>query len=227
MSGEILITMQLHEAETSRAEANRELGQYQQKNTAFNQQRHELLNNAISEVNDERQKLLEQTRSEVGSLRLRLQESLRTEQQNMGSEIMRRTRTEVFAIVRKTLADLASVNLEDQIANVFIRRIHELKPDEKALLDLALNQSSRKISIRSMFDLPLTQQYAIQSAIKSNLNIETEIKFETVPHLVSGIELIVNGYKVSWTIDDYLVTLETHIAELLNEKTEIMTEKMS
>jgi F-type H+-transporting ATPase subunit b len=224
---EKLIAAQLHEAEASKAEAARELVNYQQKNTLFDDQRQELFNNASSEVNTERQKLLEQTRKEVETLRLRLMETVRAEQQNMSSEIMRRTRTEVFAIARKTLADLASVNLEDQMASVFTSRINELKSDEKELLYAALKQPSGEISVRSTFELPLAQQSLIQSAIKNNFNRIAEIKFETVPHLVSGIELISNGYKVAWTIEDYLTSLEAHIAELLNEKTGIKTETMS
>lgn len=223
---EKLIAAQLHEAEVSKAETSKELENYQQKNTVFDQQRQELFNNATSEVNAERQKLLEQTRKEVETLRLRLMETVRAEQQNMSSEIMRRTRTEVFAIVRKTLADLASVNLEDQMSSVFISRIKTLTPDEKEKLHSVFKQPSREILVHSTFDLSLAQQSAIQSAIKNNLNIVTGIKFETAPHLVSGIELISNGYKVSWTIEDYLISLEAHIAELLNEKTGIKTETM-
>ncbi len=224
---EKLIARQLHEAESSKVDANRELEDFQQKNNMLNQQRHELLNNAISEVNAERLKLLEQTRIEVESLRLRLQESLKIEQQNLGSEIIRRTRTEVFAIVRKTLEDLASANLENQIAGVFISRINGLNPDEKELLFSALNHTTGEVSVRSMFDVPLVQQAAIQKALKSNFNIATEIKFETAPQLVCGIELVTNGYKVSWTIEEYLKSLENHIGVLLNEHKELKTEKIT
>ena len=224
---EKLIVVQLQEAEALKTEANMELENYQQKNVLFDRQRHELLNTVIGEVNAERQKLLEQTRNEVETLRLRLMETVRAEQQNMSAEIIRRTRTEVFAIARKTLADLASVNLEDQMASVFISRIQTLKPNEKELFYSALKHSTHEISVRSTFDLPLKQQAAIQNAIKDNLNVTSEIRFETAPHLVSGIELITNGYKVSWTIEDYLGSLETHIAELLNERTGMKAELIS
>ena len=224
---ENLIASQLHTAEATKDNALKELENYRQKIVAFDQQRHDLLIGAISEVNVERQKLLEQTRKEVEALRFHLQESLKTEQQNMGSEIIRRTRTEVFAIVRKTLADLAGVNLEAQMAGIFISRINGLKPDEKEFLFKALNHSERDISVRSMFELSINQQDAIQNVLRNNLNISTGIHFETLPDSVSGIELIANGFKVSWTIDDYLISLETHIAELLNQNIEMASEKIS
>ena len=224
---ENLIASQLHAAEETKDNALKLLKNYQQKNTDFDQQRHDLLIGAISEVNLERQKLLEQTRKDVESLRFHLQESLRTEQQNLGSEIIRRTRTEVFAIVRKTLADLAGVNLEDQMAGVFINRINGLKPDEKEFFYQAINHTGREISVRSMFELPINQKNAIQTVLKNNLNISSGINFETLPDAVSGIELIANGFKVSWTIDDYLASLDTHLTELLNQNTETAGEKIS
>ena len=224
---ENFIASQLQNAEATNADAIKELKNYQQKNNTFDKQRHELLNKAISEVNDERQKLLEQTRKEVESLRFRLQESLRAEQHALGSEIISRTRSEVFTIVRKTLADLASVNLEDQIAGVFISRINGLKQDEKDLFYSALIRSPSELSVRTLFELSVVQQSAIQRAIKGNLNINTTIKFEILPDSVSGIELSANGFKISWTIDDYLISMENHIAELLNQNTGIMTEKIT
>ncbi len=224
---EKLIAGQLHEAEINKADARQELEKYQQKNAEFEQQHQERLQNALSEVNAERQKLMEQTRSEAESLRLQLQESLRMEHRNLGSEIMRRTRSGVFAIARKTLKDLAAVNLEEQMARVFIDRINTLSSDERESLRSALNHSSGKITVRSTFDLPLAQQSAVQSAIKSNFNLVTRIDFETAPHSVSGIELVTDGYKVTWSIEDYLVSLENNLAGLLNENEETRAVKIS
>ena len=221
---EKLIASHLHEAEISKSAAKKEYDDFNKKNKEFDIQRNELLTNAINEINTERQKLLEQARNEVESIRLRLEESLRNEQKRLGYEIIRRARSEVFAVVRKTLDDLASVSLEDQMAIVFIRRINELNPDEKISVDSALIHSSGQIVVRSMFDLPSDRQDEIQKAIKDNLNQVREIKFETAPELVSGIELIANGYRVSWTIEEYLISLEAHISELLNAKTEIKPE---
>jgi len=218
---ENLIASQLNEAEASKANSKNELESYLQQKLAFEQQHHDLLNNAISEVNAERQKLLEQTRNDIEAIRLQLMESLRNEQQNLGNEIMLQTRNEIFTIVRRTLNDLAAVNLEDQVSSVFINRIKMLKQDEKDVLYKAFKNNAGEICVQSMFDLSANQQSAIQTAINENLKIITELKFKTLPSLVSGIELIGEGFKVSWTIEEYLGSLETRIAELLNQKREL------
>ena len=39
--------------------------------------------------------------------------------------------------------------------------------------------------------------------------------FETMPALVSGIELSTSGLKLAWSIADYLAALEKGVAEVL------------
>ncbi len=223
---ESLIARQLLAAEAIKADANKELENYHKKNSEINQQHHKLLTNAISEVNAEKKKLLEQTRLEVESLRMRLQESLRSEQQNLGTSIIRLTRNEVFAIVRKTLSDLASVNLEDQMTTVFIQRLNALTEKEIESFYSALKSSPGDFYVQSMFDLTLAQQSAIQNALKNNFKVPANIIFTSGDQSVSGIEFISDGFKVSWTIEDYLTSMETHLAELLNQNVEMNSEEI-
>jgi F-type H+-transporting ATPase subunit b len=72
--------------------------------------------------------------------------------------------------------------------------------------------------VRSAFDLPATQRTAIQNALNQTFSAEINIRFETAPDLVSGIELTTNGQKVAWSIADYLASLEKGVDELLKEQ---------
>jgi F-type H+-transporting ATPase subunit b len=40
------------------------------------------------------------------------------------------------------------------------------------------------------------------------LGPDAPVRFEVAPDVVSGIELIVPGYKIAWSISGYLATLE-------------------
>ena len=82
----------------------------------------------------ERQRLLEEARKESESLRAKLQETLRNERNSLNREITTRTQREVLAIARTALSDLATTSLEKQMAQVFIRRLHELNGEEKRRL---------------------------------------------------------------------------------------------
>ena len=78
---------------------------------------------ATDEANAERQRLLDEARKDADALRAKHQEALRTEQRNLSQEIIRWTQKEVFAITRKTLADLAAASLEERMGEVLSSRL--------------------------------------------------------------------------------------------------------
>ena len=131
-----------------------------------------------------------------------------------------RTQREVFAIARKTLADLAAAGLEGRMADVFVGRLRKLSGAEKQALISATTSPSGPALLRSAFDLPPRQRFVIEAAVKDTLGPETELRFETAPDLVSGVELSANGHKLAWSIDDYLTSLADHIGEVLEKQTE-------
>jgi F-type H+-transporting ATPase subunit b len=145
---------------------------------------------------------------------------LRNDQKRLGSAITNLAKQEVFGIARKTLADLATVSLEERMGEVFTRRLREMDGKAKALLSAALKASSEPAFVRSTFDLGATQRAAIQNALNETFSAEIHIRFETAPDLISGIELTTNGQKVAWSIADYLASLEKGVDELLKKKDE-------
>jgi F-type H+-transporting ATPase subunit b len=85
----------------------------------------------------------------------------------------------------------------------------------KEQLAAALKSSTRPVPVRSAFELPREQQAAIRKALNETFSADIPVQFETVPELVSGIELSANGRKVAWSIAGYLATLERSAGELL------------
>ena len=71
--------------------------------------------------------------------------------------------------------------------------------------------------MRSAFELPAEQRAAIQQALNETFSAEIQVRFDTAPDLISGIELTTNGQKVAWSIADYLASLENSVGELLME----------
>jgi F-type H+-transporting ATPase subunit b len=211
------IAAQLAEAEAKKAEAQQERDDFQHKNEAFDQARAALLKTAEDEAKAERQRLLYDTRKDADSLRAKRQDLLRNEQRNLSQEIIRWTQKQVFAVSRKTLADLATTSLEERMAEVFVRRLRELTGAAKEELAATLKASAQPARVRSAFDLPAAERKAIEGAVKETLGAETQVQFETASELVGGIELSTNGKKVAWSIADYLATLEKSAGDLLRE----------
>jgi F-type H+-transporting ATPase subunit b len=211
------IATELAEADTKKAEAQKERDEFQHKNEAFDQQRAGLMSKATEEANAQGKRLLEEARKDADTFRVKRQEALRNEHRNLNQEIIRWTQKEVFAIARKTLTDLATTSLEERMSEMFIRRLRALTGEAKDQLAAALKTSTQPAHVRSAFDLTSDQHAAIQKALNETFSADIHIQFETIPELVSGIELSANGQKVAWSIADYLTTLEQRAGELLHE----------
>lgn len=215
---EKLIANELADADAKKCEAKKERDEFQQKNEEFDRQRAALLSKATDEAKAERLRLLEEARKAADALSAQRQESLLHDARTLSQAISRLTQQEVFAITRKALGDLATVSLEERMGAVFDRRLRELNGQAKQVLGAALQQNSEPALIRSTFELPAAQQAALQNALNETFSANIRVRFETAPDLVSGIELTANGQAVSWSIADYLVSLEKGVGELLCEK---------
>ena len=212
------IATELADADAKKAEAQKERDEFQHKNEAFDQQRAALLSKATEEAKAERQRLLGEARVAADALSAKRQETLRNDVRNLSKAISRRTQQEVFAIARKALMDLATTSLEERLVEVFTRRLGEMDGQAKAGLAETLKTASDPALLRSAFDLPVEQRAAIRNALNETCSAEIQIRFETAPDLISGIELTANGQKVAWSIADYLASLENGVGELLQEK---------
>jgi F-type H+-transporting ATPase subunit b len=209
------IAAELANADAKKAEAQKERDDFQHKNAEFDQQRAAMMSKATAEAQAESQRLLDEARKAAVALISKQQETLRDEEHNLHQAIIRRTQSEVFAIARKTLTDLATTSLEERLGEVFTRRLREMNGDGRKSLGAALKTASVPAVVRSTFDMPAEQRAAIQNALNETFSAEIRVQFETAPDLVSGIELTTNGQKVGWSIADYLSSMETNVAKLL------------
>jgi F-type H+-transporting ATPase subunit b len=214
------IASELADADAKKSEAQKERDDFQNKNKVFDQQRSALLGKAADEAKVERERLLNEAHKDAGNLRAVQAAALRNDQKRLGSAITNLAKQAVFGIARKTLADLATVSLEERMGEVFTRRLREMDGKAKALRGAALKSSSEPAVVRSTFDLGAAQRAAIQNALNETFSAEIHIRFETSPELISGIELATNGQKVAWSIADYLASLGKGVDELLKKKDE-------
>jgi len=210
------IAAELADSDTKKAQAEKERTDFVDKNNAFDQQRSALLGKAADEAKVERERLIDQAKKDAESLRANQADALRGDQVRLGSEITLLAEREVFAIARKTLADLATVSLEERVGEVFTRRLRELDPKAKELLGAALKKSSQPALVRSAFDLPPDQRAAIQNALNETFSAVVRIKFEDSQDAICGIELTANGQKVAWSIASYLTELSKKVSDLVD-----------
>ncbi len=223
------IAAELADADARRAEAQNEREQLQAKNEQFDQERQALMNKAQDAARAEREKLLEEARQAADQVRAKSKERFAIDAENLKQSIRERTQKEVFAIARKTLSDLASASLEEQIAAIFVRRIREMDSQTKASLvssvagatatgaattgaattgATATGSATAVATVRSAFDLSSQQRADIEAALNQTLSTSIQLGFETAPDLIGGIELVANGQSIAWNISDYLKAME-------------------
>ncbi|MBA4075743.1 MAG: F0F1 ATP synthase subunit B [Cyanobacteria bacterium PR.023] len=231
------VAAELADADAKRAEALKERDQFQQKNDEFDRQRLELMNKAQDDAKSEREKLLEEARQAAEQVRVKSKERFAIDAENLKQSISNRTKQEVFAIARKTLSDLASASLEEQVTATFIRRISEMDSSTRASLVASLTSGSSSATssasssssatssisgsasgsissspssptVRSAFELSPEQRAAIEAALNQALSLHLQLNFQTAPELISGIELVANGQSIAWNISDYLKAME-------------------
>jgi F-type H+-transporting ATPase subunit b len=210
------IAAQLASAVAKEADAQKERDDLQHKNEVFDKDRAALLTKATDEAKAERQRLIDQAHKDSDALIAKRQAALQTEQQNLNQDVKRWTQKQVFAIARKTLADLSGASLEQRMGGVLVERVRALTVEAKEQMATAFKSSNHTVSVHSAFDLPEAQQKAIKKAVTETFAPDAQVQFETSPDLISGIELATNGNKIAWSIADYLATLEKSAGKLVH-----------
>ncbi len=198
------ISAELADADAKRAEATRERNEFEHKNEEFEQQRAALLNRATDQAATERTRLLDEATKAADLLSSNRRDALEIEQHDLSEEIKRRTHREVSALTRKTLSDLASVELESLMCDVFTGRLQSLNGKVKSEFAVASENGKQAIRLRSAFDLPTEQRSQIQKALNDTMSADVSVQYDVDPNLISGIELTVNGKKLAWSVKDYL-----------------------
>ncbi len=208
---EMKIAAKLEAAEAEKAAAEKEHGQFQRKNLVFDQERVEKMDAVLEEINTEKQRLFEEVRNESNVLRAKYEESLSQHEGEIAETIKRKATDEVFAIVGKTLADLADVELEDRAVDVFIKVIRQLDGVNKTKFKKALIDNEKAVAITSAFELSSSSKMKLENLIGEISGRENKFRYEVDSKLVSGIEINTETYQVSWNIESYLDSLKKNV----------------
>lgn len=211
------ISDRLQAAEKQRQEAQAEAERYRQMQQEFAAEREAMFSQLKAEVEQTRKALMENMREEVDNTSRRWQEGIKRQQDAFMLELRHRASVQVQSAIRRALIDLANVDLEQQMIEVFIERIENLNECALASLD----RNSNPIVVCSSFDIPDEARPKIIQAVRDKVPSHINLEFETEPELICGIELRASGYKLAWSVANYLDTLEESLSAVFEEETGI------
>jgi F-type H+-transporting ATPase subunit b len=193
-------------------EASKSLEEFQLKNNELQANKARLMSTATSEAGAMREQLLKEAQEQAVQLKLTLQKSFDQERVDLSHAIGEQLQQQVFVVAKKMLGDIASSSLEEQIIHAFSERINRMEAKEKELLSAALLSGNQPVVLRSAFVLSPEQKEILEAAIQSVAQAKPVIQYETVTELIGGIEFVTGNYKLSWSIGNYLSSLEKKIA---------------
>jgi F-type H+-transporting ATPase subunit b len=205
----------LTETELNEQQMEQQRAELTTKNAAFASQRDALLLQAKTEAKSIKQQMLDAATQDVAQQRSEWLAGLQKEQHNLDQDIGKRTQQEIFYVARRALQDLSGVELETQISQVFIQKLAQLSPQQRQQFSTSVEG---QLVIRSAMVLADDNKKSLQEAVEKALSTQFPLHYEVDPALVSGIEMLGNGHKLSWNIDDYLSNLEYSIAGLVDSK---------
>jgi F-type H+-transporting ATPase subunit b len=207
------IALAIADATTQKAAAAQERAALAAKQTALDGESAALLQRAAGAAEAEGAKLLADARAEAYDLRVKQMATLRDDQTRLYQSIAHLAQQEVLAIARTVLGELADASLEERIAVVFTQNLRALDSTARKSLAAAFGVASDAV-VRSAFELAEAQRALIQSAVHDEFSSSIALRFEVSAETLCGVELLVGGEKLAWSMADYLSGLEQRLASM-------------
>jgi F-type H+-transporting ATPase subunit b len=168
------------------------------------------LADAHNAAEKERNELVAKAREDADAMETRWRDDVRREQTVFFDDIRREASTEVLAIARKALEDLASADIERSAVDTFLQKIGSVpEPELKELC-------ARGVSVASPNGLPPDLQTRIREAVEAGVGGPVNLRFERAPEMRWGIELRGEGRRIGWNPETYFSSLEEKLRGVVN-----------
>lgn len=204
----------LRQAELAKEEAETEKNVFQMRTQELLQRRSEQLQFAKEEAEREYQRLLKMAREHADEQQQQWGQALKAEEEVFYERLQEAVQREMLVLVKKILADLAEVNLEEQIVGVFLRRLQESEDGKKFLQ----TETWGPIVVRSAFSLTEATRMKIKEVFQKSAKTEESFVFEVQEELLCGIEVVNGETKVSWSMASYLDAMQQQAKSFLGKE---------
>ncbi len=211
------IARRLQEAEETQQQAEQAEEQYRQKRQELASREQALLDEARQEAQQRREELLEQARQEVEATQERWQESVERQQETFKKELRRRIAQQTDQVARRVLGDLADVELERRMVELFSQRLRDVTDQDRETIAQSIRQAGNRARIRSAFHLPDEARRQLRQVVQEHFleGDHLEVTFERSPELICGAELQTDGRRIAWTAKHYLDAVEEKVVQSL------------
>lgn len=211
------IADRLREARQRERDAEAEARRHREAREAVETQREGLLARAREEAGDLRQSLEKELRRETDELRERWRAEVEREQAAFLRDVRHQVAAEFEILARKALGDLASADLEAQVARALSERLAALSGERRAARARA-GAAGEPLRVRSAFELPAGVKRTLASSLHDVLGPDVDVTYEQAADVVCGVEIRAGGESLAWSLEGYLDALGQRLADGLAER---------
>lgn len=209
---EKLIASKLESAREREAAASARQQDFQNKQDALEQEKQSILEDAKNQAQQEYETQTDAARKQISEQQARWLEQLGKEQQDYLDELARQGGEALVRIAAQILDELSDSQLQDRIVDVFISKLRTLSAEQGS----SLGSADGPLTVSTAFELEEAQRLRLQNALEPFCK-DKELSFQLEPELIGGIELSVDGEKISWNIRDYLEQLNQQMQTALSQ----------
>jgi len=190
---------------------------YEEKYQALRQSSEDLMDKARDEAERLQKDLMNEARKEIDLVRQRWHEAIAREKKTLLEQLRRKSGSHIYEIVRRILTDLAYIDLEQRIIDKFIDLIRHTSPETQGMIQEYSSSADAIIIIRSAFVISPEHRNKIRQTLRPLLSEDIPLRYETVPEIVAGLEMVIQAHKISWSINNYLTSLEDGFSQALKD----------
>ncbi len=204
------IDHKLEDAESTREEAEQKLQEVHEMKSELEEQKNDMLKKAEQEANKRKEGLLDDARNEIDQLSKKWKSEIEKEKEEFFKTFRQRVGSEIYQTSKTILKDLADEKIEYAITEKFIDKITNLSDSEKDKIKQHSNDSNA-LMVRTSYELK--KKSDLEHVLKKQFGNDLRLDFNVTDDFIGGIELVANGYKVIWSIEEYT----QHLLEKFND----------
>lgn len=202
---ELRLATRLREAEEKNQKADERIESARLESEKQQREHDEIIAAARREAEQQRQDMLQKARESVRALETKWHEDLDREKSAFLDEIRDRATSEILAISRRALKDLACAELQQCAIDSFLTRLDKV----------GASAFGNEVVLRSASELSPETRHRIEEALQHHTVNGAHVTFETAPQMAWGLELRTNGHRIGWNPDSYIGSLEENLRQAL------------
>lgn len=208
---------QVRAAEEEGARAGREADDYRRKALELEQLREAKLREVAAEADRRRRELVAMAKAEASGIRDAWNESIRKEQDRFMEDLRKLTAREVLRISRRSMADLARIDVTVPMTEALMERMDGLGEQERARFSRSAAEGP--VLVRSSFSLTDALRERVGAKVEALCGCPERVEYSVDAEGTPGIEIVAGGLRLSWDVEGYFDDMEKAVRSMIDERT--------